>query len=227
MTTTYFGQSLAAIQAELAQHAARRIENEERRDKYMLDDDSFVSQKAEQLRDSELRRAEALAADGWKTGFVGLCRNDGTTAKGRWVDSKWSALGSWMTTNAAGERVFVRGEDIMASRGGSTKAIEKLAALGFRWESRRCYADARYFYPESARGFAGMWQANLVTYPVDATGRECCNDALVYTAEHFFTDGAGDVAHGIAEGQEWMVDQGIARIAADYPERRRVTKRAA
>ena len=225
MSKTHFGKTLATLTAELAAYRAHVAEQQDRRIRDCTDGDCFVSEKVEQMHEIELERAAELAAEGWRAGFVGLCRVDGTTAKGRWVDSKWSSVGAWMTTNAAGERVFIRGELLHDSRAGSEKATAKLLDLGFRWESRRCYADARRYFPSS--GLAGMWSSNLVTIPVDRDGRECCADALVYSADTFFVDGAADIARGIAEGDEYLTTSGAEYIARSYPATRRTVKRAA
>jgi hypothetical protein len=220
----HFGKTVATLTAERAAYAAEVAEREAARWRDGREDDSFVSQKVEQHQLMELEAALELAAQGWKVGFVGLCRLDGTPARGRWVRSKWGG-DNWMTTSTAGERVFVNGDLTVESRSGSQKAIDKLAALGFRWETRRLYACAEWHY--AGQGVAGLWSGSLLVTPCDEQGREVCRDAMVYAASRFFLDGAGLVARGTAEGDAEMAELGWEQLATLNAPRARKAKRAA
>ena len=79
----------------------------------------------------------------------------------------------------------------------------------------------RWYHSNSGKGFVGLYSGSLVTFPVDADGRETCRDALVYPAESFFVDGAGEMARGIAEGYADLYESGAATVAAANASRRR------
>ncbi len=214
---THFNTDAETLATELAAEQARISQLNSDRYEQGRDDDSFISQKCEQHHLSHMERSLELARMGWRMGFVGLCRLDGTPARGRWIDGKWGS--SWMTTDAAGERVFIKTDTIYDSRAGREKATAKLLAMGFRWETRRLPCDCKWFY--SGKGFVGLYSGSLVTFPVDADGRETCRDALVYPAESFFVDGAGEMACGMAEGYADLYENGAATVAAANAPRRR------
>ena len=167
-------------------------------------DISGTSERLDGQERNELLRKVELAADGWRMGFVGLCRLDGSTATGRWIEGRYGH--AWGAPKADGSRGldFLSQELLYASRCGDAKAVAKLRAKGYEWQSRRCRADCRYFFAEGSRGWSGVYSANLVTYPCDATGNRICCDALVYPADAFFLDGAADVVRAILAGDaEW------------------------
>ena len=225
--STMFGTDLATLRAQAAQYTADRAASERRRIDSCMDDDCFVSQKVESQRAHEFERALELAAEGWRWGFVGLCWQDGTPAKGRWVSSKFSSVDNWMAVHPDGRRVFVPGEVTVSSRSGCARAIAKLEALGLRWESRRLRATCGYVFPDSARGFEGLWSGSLATWPVDENGKRVCDDALVYAADEFFFDGAAAIARGLAEGRADEMEYGEARLAELNAPRVRRSRKAA
>jgi hypothetical protein len=76
-------------------------------------------------------------------------------------------------------------------------------------------------YP-TGTGFAGLYSGSLVTFAVDADGNEACRDAVVYPAESFFCDGAGDMVRGIAEGDAEFYENGARAVAElNTPRRKR------
>lgn len=179
------------LEHELAQHNARVAEDSRIRWEGCLDE-APGSHTMNLSRRHEIEERLRLARDGYRTGFVGLCRLDGTTATGRWIDSKWRGKArSWGTPKPDGTRglAFISGDLLLASRGvgpAAVKANAKLRALGFQWESRRLRAWAETRYPESKRGWEGVFYGRLCTYPVDRDGNELCPDGLVYPADEFF-----------------------------------------
>ena len=218
-TMKHFNASVADLAALLAAEQARIAQLNTERYEQGRDDDSFVSQKCEQQHLSQLERSLELARMGWRMGFVGLCRLDGAPARGRWVKSPFGT--SWMTDDATGSRVFVKSDTLYQSRCGREKATAKLLAMGFRWETRRLPCDCRWVYP-AGTGFAGLYSGSLVTFAVDASGNEACRDAVVYPAEAFFIDGAGDMARGIEEGDAELYETGARAVAElNAPRRKR------
>ena len=163
---------LDTLRAELAAHNAREAETARVCDEGCLDRGVGSEVMSAQQRSTITRRIE-IAEAGGRVGFVGLCRLDGTPARGKWYPSKWSSLEAWGTPKANGERGldFIDGETLYASRCGDSHAVEKLAAKGFRWETRRLRADARYSYG-GKRGLAGVFYGTLLTVAVDENGEE-------------------------------------------------------
>lgn len=205
MASKYFGKT-AAEMAEIV--AAERVEAGERSRRRWdagIEDDCFVSEQCERQDRSDMSRAADLAALGWRCGFVGLCRLDGTPARGRWIASKWHGRAdSWGTPKANGERGldFIPGELLIASREGDQDACDKLRAKGFQWEMRRLPCDLRRSYPVNGRGFEGLYYSNLDTIPCDRDGNEVCTDALCYPAAAFFVGAACDAKYDLLMAAE-------------------------
>jgi hypothetical protein len=189
--------TIAELEADLATHYRRRAEADQSRWDSCLDEAPGSSTLDSSIQ-SEIIARLALAREGYRVGFVGLCRLDGSPAKGQWYESKWRSRGSsWGTPKPDGSRglAFISGELIYASRGvgpGAVKANEKLAAMGFRWEGRRLRAWAETRYPDGM-GTIGIFYASLRTFPADADGNPMCRDSLVYPAREFFCTGQGDL----------------------------------
>ena len=191
---TYFGTPAAEMTAAVAAEKARLAKlNSDRYDRG-CEDDSFLSQKCESICLGEMEEAAELAEMGWRMGFVGLRRVDGTPARGRWIKSKfYGKQDSWGTPKVDGRGLdFISGDLIYKSRTGDQKACDKLRALGFEWVTCRTYVNSRTVYPNT-RGLEGLYFAHTNRFACDKDGNEVCADALYYPAESFFVDEAAEV----------------------------------
>jgi hypothetical protein len=200
MSSKYFGKSVTEMAEIISAENREWARRSQARWDAGIEDDCFVSEKCEAQDRSDMRLAADLAAQGWRCGFVGLCRLDGTPARGRWIESKWRGRqDSWGTPKANGERGldFIPGELLLASREGDQDACDKLRARGFQWEMRRLNCDIKRTYPVNGRGFEGLYYSNLFVIPVDRDGAEVCTDALCYSAESFFVGAACDAKYDL------------------------------
>lgn len=205
MASRYFGKSAAEMAEIVAAEAVEAGKRSQRRWDAGIEDDCFVSEKCEAQDRSDMNLAAELAAEGWRCGFVGLCRLDGTPARGRWIESKFRGRqDSWGTPKASGERGldFIPGELLYASREGDQDACDKLRAKGFQWEMRRLPCDIKRSYPVNGRGFEGLYYSNLYVIAVDRVGAEVCADALCYSAASFFVGAACDAKYDLLMAAE-------------------------
>lgn len=205
MSSKYFGKTAAEMAEIVAAETIEAGKRSQRRWDAGIEDDCFVSEQCERQDRSDMSLAAELAAEGWRCGFIGLCRLDGTPARGRWIESKFGrrTKSSWGTPKRAERGLdFVSMELLHASRSGDQKACDKLRALGFQWEMRRLNCDIKRTYPVNGRGFEGLYYSNLFVIPVDRDGAEVCTDALCYPAEGFFVDGACDLKYELLMAAE-------------------------
>jgi hypothetical protein len=197
MSSKYFGKSVTEMAEIVAALELRNAKRAQERAAADLDDSNFSAHCEAQDRADALLAAE-LAADGWRCGFVGLCRLDGAPARGRWIASKFRAVDSWGTPKRGARGLdFIDGELLIASREGDQDACDKLRALGFQWEMRRLHCDVQRSYPVNGRGMEGMHYSNLAVIPVDRDGAEVCTDALCYSAQSFFVGAACDAKYDL------------------------------
>jgi hypothetical protein len=150
------------------------------------DDDSFVSQKVEQMRETELDAAITLATKGWSIAWKMLVDANGAAVRGRWIDSRH---GHCFAVYGEGDRfvAFISGEVMFGVRNGRASSVKALARKGFRFVDVTERANCGRVYPVNS-GFAGLWSSHMVNFPCDERGADATGDRLMYPADEFSTD---------------------------------------
>ena len=185
MTTNFYGLDLATLttlRAEMgAAHAARDAE----RRAACIDDDCFVSQKVEQMQETELDAAKDLAARGWSIAWKMLADANGAPVRGRWIDSRH---GHCFAVYGEGDRfvAFISGEVMHGVRNGRASSVKALARKGFRFVDATERANCGRVH--HGRGVAGLWSSHMVCFPCDERGNDATAGRLMYPAEEFTAD---------------------------------------
>jgi hypothetical protein len=185
-TTNNFGLDLATLRTRRDELGAEHIARDTQRRADGRDDDSFVSQKVEQMRETELDAAITLATKGWSIAWKMLVDANGAAVRGRWIDSRH---GHCFAVYGEGDRfvAFISGEVMFGVRNGRASSVKALARKGFRFVDVTERANCGRVYPVNS-GFAGLWSSHMVNFPCDERGADATGDRLMYPADEFSTD---------------------------------------
>ena len=184
-TTNNFGLDLATLRTLRAELGTEHSARNEARIADGRDDDSFLSQKVEQMQQTELDAAIALAECGWSIAWKMLADRNGAAVRGRWIDSRH---GHCFAVYGDGDRfaTFISGEVMHGARNGRKSSISALARKGLRFVDVTARANCGRVY--AGRGVAGLWSSHMVNFPCDAKGYDATGDRLMYPTSEFSTD---------------------------------------